>query len=214
MVFPSMDKLMRYKVVNGHERSVDSLQSMFHLRHQIFKEKLGWEVSGFADMEIDGYDALDPYYVLCEKEKQVLGCMRLLPTTGFYMLKDTFPQLLQGETAPVAPDVYEISRFAVTAEHCYHNARGISEITICMLREAYLFAQLNGIKRYVLVTTAAIERYLKRIGFTPTRLGEGKVMQIGKERSVALNLPVDARFAHCVLSPITKNEPFEAVSMI
>jgi acyl homoserine lactone synthase len=173
---------------------------MYHLRHQIFNKRLGWEVSGFGEMEIDGYDALGPHYVICERDTKVLGCMRLLPTMSYYMLKNTFPELLQGEPAPEAPDIYEISRFAVTDECCYHNERGISEITIYMLREAYLFAKVNQISEYVMVTTAAIERYLKRIGFKPSRLGEGKTIKIGIERSVALRLPIDALFARCVLA--------------
>ncbi len=44
----------------------------------------------------------------------MLGSWRLLPTTGPYMLRDVFPQLLHGVAAPAAADTWEISRFAVS----------------------------------------------------------------------------------------------------
>lgn len=69
------------------------LGEMHKLRAQVFKERKGWDVSVIDEMEIDGYDALSPYYMLIQEdtpEAQVFGCWRILDTTGPYMLKNTF----------------------------------------------------------------------------------------------------------------------------
>ena len=88
---------------------------MYQLRHEVFHDRLGWEVTTDNGMEHDEFDHADPVYVLAKgDEDEVLGCWRLLPTTGPNMLRDTFPQLLHGQRAPQQADVWELSRFAVT----------------------------------------------------------------------------------------------------
>lgn len=87
---------------------------MFRLRHRVFKERLGWEVKSRNGLEIDDYDTAEALYLLAyDDSEQVAGTWRLLPTTGPYMLKDTFPQLLNGRSAPEAGLIWETSRFAV-----------------------------------------------------------------------------------------------------
>lgn len=76
------------------------LWDMHRLRTRVFKDRMGWEVPVLSGMEIDGYDATDPYYMVIRSSNGgVCGCWRMLPTEGPYMLKDTFPELLHG--APV-----------------------------------------------------------------------------------------------------------------
>ncbi len=65
---------------------------MHKLRAKVFKGRMGWDVPVISGMEIDGYDAIDPMYMLMRAPEGVLcGCWRLLPTEGPYMLKDSFP---------------------------------------------------------------------------------------------------------------------------
>jgi len=99
---------MQYEIARRTEFDGSKLQAMHTLRAQVFKYKKGWDVTLIAGMEIDGYDALNPFYMLINSQAQpndVQGCWRLLPTTGPYMLKDTFPELLAA-TAPEASDVW------------------------------------------------------------------------------------------------------------
>ncbi|WP_394890000.1 acyl-homoserine-lactone synthase [Mesorhizobium sp. AaZ16] len=59
-------------------------------------------------------DALKPHYlVLRGCDGHVDGCVRVLPSNGPTMLRDTFPVLLEGKTAPAEPSVWENSRFAL-----------------------------------------------------------------------------------------------------
>ena len=77
---------------------LDLLAPMFRLRRRVFKERLDWTVSVSGDLELDIYDALNPTYLATvSSNREVVGCVRLLPTTRPTMLADTFPQLLNGE---------------------------------------------------------------------------------------------------------------------
>lgn len=161
------------------------LRDIHKLRAKVFKDRLGWEVPVLSGMEIDGYDALDPYYmVISNNTDHICGCWRLLPTEGPYMLKDTFPELLHGRLAPISERVWELSRFAIETDSNGHF--GFTQHAIAAMREIVTFADENGIDEYVTVTTVAIERLLRHSGVDITRFGTP--VNIGKERAVALKI--------------------------
>lgn len=159
-----------------------AIEGMHRLRYHVFRERLQWDIPTLGEQERDDYDRRDPVFVLAREQRSVVGCCRLLPTTGPYMLKDTFPQLLGGAEAPVAGDVWEISRFAVTK--AARHGLNFSEIPVSLIRALVRHAREQGISRYVFVTTVGFERLLRRMGVHLERFSEP--MQIGIERSVAL----------------------------
>jgi len=170
------------------------LHNIFRQRHSCFLDRLGWEVDSSQGMESDIFDEVDQvsYIALLKEKKDVIGSWRALPTQGKYMLKDVFPQLLQGEEAPIEKGVWEISRFTTSKED-YENATGwFGYNTLRLIRSFYDFAQENQIQTYVLVTTLGCERMLRSLGLNISRMGDGKSLKVGKERSVALRLEVDA----------------------
>ena len=163
------------------------LDGMFKLRHVIFKERLGWDVASDHGRERDYYDDLDPIYMVSQNRREhVDGCWRILPTLGPYMLKDTFPELLRGESAPEEDDVWELSRFAV-APIAPDDRRQInfSPATFDMMRQIISFGMSEGIAHYVTVTSVSLERMLRRAGIPMRRFGDGKAVRIGKVLSVA-----------------------------
>lgn len=161
------------------------LWNMYRLRAQVFKERMGWSVPIMSGMEIDGYDALEPYYMLIsEPGGKVRGCCRLLPTEGPYMLRDTFPELLHGRPAPEGKSVWELSRFAIETDGA--QSFGFAELALDSMREMVEFGDRMGIDRFVIVTTTAIERLLRRAGISIARLGPA--LRIGVENSVALDI--------------------------
>lgn len=189
--------------------SADILDSMYRLRSRAFAERLGWEVTSVAGREIDTFDDLDPTYMIVRdtfEPKRALGCWRLLPTTGPYMMRDVFPELLGGAEAPRDAHVWEISRYAVApATRTATRGFGFGDVSIAMWRNLFAFARRAGIDAYVAVTTVAVERLVARLGLTIERYGPPR--QIGCELSVAFRLPMDAR-AEAVLG--TPAEPARA----
>jgi acyl homoserine lactone synthase len=160
------------------------LEGMFRLRHEVFKERLAWEVGSHSGRERDMFDDLDPVYIVCEDEGEVLGSWRLLPTTKPYMLKDVFPELLYGMPAPEAPDVWEISRFAVSKRVCGNESLGtIKTVTNLLLEQLFKFAAQRDISRIVAVSDVRFERILKRAGLLTHRYGPP--MEIGVTRAVS-----------------------------
>ena len=47
------------------------LWDMHRLRTRVFKDRMGWEVPVLSGMEIDGYDAIDPYYMVMRLTQQL-----------------------------------------------------------------------------------------------------------------------------------------------
>jgi acyl homoserine lactone synthase len=167
-------------------------ENIFRLRHETFLERLQWNIEASNGLERDYFDDLEPYHIAVQNTQDGIdGCWRALPTMGSYMLKDVFPELLQGELAPTEADVWEISRFAVRKGSASSLKGYMSGITIQMVNSFYEFAREKGIKYYVTVTTVACERMLRQLGVECWRMGEGKALQIGVERSVALWIKVD-----------------------
>ncbi|CAD6562940.1 acyl-homoserine-lactone synthase [Paraburkholderia sabiae] len=176
------------------------INEMYRLRARVFRDRMGWDVPTIAGMEIDGYDALGPYYMLIQDtDRNVRGCWRLMPTEGPNMLKDTFPQLLGGQDAPLGRHIWELSRFAIETDG--EQTFGFADLTMHAIHELVTFADRMGITRYVTVTTLAIERMLRRAGIEVTRLGPP--VKIGVERTIALDITVDAiRAAVCKPMPV------------
>lgn len=172
----------------------DTLDKMHRLRHQVFREKLGWNVSGENGKEIDEYDVLDPHYMVALEDGEATACWRLLPTEGPYMLRNTFDELLRGEILPAAKDIWELSRFAVLSPAQRYNGQiHLSTVAFEMFDKLIQFADERGISRYVTVVSTSVERLMKSNGITLTRFGDGKVSNVDGVRSVACWITLDAR---------------------
>jgi acyl homoserine lactone synthase len=178
---------MHAAIIEMPETSTEAsrrLDAMFRLRHEVFKERLDWEVGSQSGRERDMFDDLDPVYIVCEEGNDVLGSWRLLPTTKPYMLKDVFPELLYGMPAPEAPDVWEISRFAVSKRVVGNDSLGtIKTVTNLLLEQLFAFAARRNISRIVAVADVRFERVLKRSGLLTHRYGPP--MQIGVTRAIS-----------------------------
>ena len=169
----------------------EALKQMYQLRHTVFRDRLGWDVVSDHGMEHDFFDVLNPIYLLVKGDKnQLEACWRLLPTTGPYMLRDVFPQLLHGQSAPQDPTIWELSRFAVSKSSHGAPSFGLGETSIRMLQTVVRFALENGITRYVTVTTTAVERLMRKLGLAIHLFGPP--ISIGNTMAVALWFDVDS----------------------
>ncbi|MES2901832.1 MAG: acyl-homoserine-lactone synthase [Pseudomonadota bacterium] len=184
--------VLHSRIAPRREFSPRELAEMHTLRAKVFKDRLGWEVPVVAGMEIDGYDALDPLYMLIREPgaDRLRGCWRLLPTEGPYMLKHSFPQLLHGQAAPAHSRIWELSRFAI--ETGGGAGYGFSDVALDSIADIIRYGQHAGLERYVTVTTTAIERLLRRAGVVTARFGPP--LAVGVETAVALSIDIGATY--------------------
>lgn len=190
---------MQHTVVTAQLGSLSDAEKfgMFALRHEVFKVRLGWDVQTTSDgQEIDCFDGIDhARYIVGKSSSSVDAHWRLLPTLGPNMLRDVFPQLLHGQPAPAASDVWELSRFAIatdrlaSTEDAGNPQIGFGTLSIALMQESVRFARENGIARYVTVTTSAIERMLVRRGLNVHRIGPP--IKIGRVMTVACFIEID-----------------------
>jgi N-acyl-L-homoserine lactone synthetase len=169
---------------------IDELADMHRLRYRVFKQRLDWDVEASGDMEVDEFDALKPCYLLQRSANgSVTGCVRLLPSTGPTMLRDTFGALLDGAAAPASPHIWESSRFGLDPEHTGSLAsRGIAKATYELFAGMIEFGLSRGLTDIVTVTDVRMERILRRASWPLLRLGQPKAF--GCSLAVAGYLPV------------------------
>lgn len=176
---------MQNVLLSGAEKRPEEirlLDGMYRLRHTVFSERLKWTSLNEERREVDVYDALNPVYLICrDPSGDVIGCWRLLPTTGPYMLKDIFSHLLHGHPAPQKPDVWEISRFAIDPGwRDYISLGAVGSVVGHMLLGLFDFADENGITCVVAASDIRFDRILKRAGLTTTHYGPAVRMEYSR----------------------------------
>ncbi|EIU3851274.1 acyl-homoserine-lactone synthase [Pseudomonas aeruginosa] len=151
-------------------------------RHQVFIEKLGWDVvstSRVRDQEFDQFDHPQTRYIVAMGRQGICGCARLLPTTDAYLLKDVFAYLCS-ETPPSDPSVWELSRYAASAADD-------PQLAMKIFWSSLQCAWYLGASSVVAVTTTAMERYFVRNGVILQRLGPPQ--KVKGETLVAISFP-------------------------
>lgn len=172
-----------------YDEFADELGQMHRLRHRVFRDRLDWDVSVSGGYEFDAFDALRPQYLLLRAPTgRVEGCVRLLPTTGPTMLRDSFSVLLGGCAAPNDPRIWESSRFALDVPADAPKQAGIAVGTYQLFAGMIEFGLSRGLGSIVTVTDLRIERILRRAGWPLDRLAEPQI--IGNTRAIAGYLEV------------------------
>ena len=166
------------------------IAEMHRLRYRVFKERLDWDIQVSGDLEIDEFDALHPVYLVQKaSDERIQGCVRLLPSMGPTMLRETFPLLLNGNTVPASPTVWESSRFALDAASVSRDTiRGVSGATYELFAGMIEFGLSRRLTDIVTVTDARMERILRRAGWPLRRFGEPR--RLGNTQAVAGYLEV------------------------
>ncbi|MEH2478169.1 N-acyl-L-homoserine lactone synthetase [Nitrobacteraceae bacterium AZCC 2146] len=173
---------------------INEIAEIHRLRHRVFKERLGWDVQVSGDMEVDEFDALRPAYLLQRATNgRLQGCVRLLPSTGPTMLRDTFPILLDGAPAPARPAIWESSRFALDTDVDEpKTVHGLAHATYELFAGMIEFGMSRQLSDIVTVTDARMERILRRAGWPLRRISEPR--RIGATLAVAgyLNVSIES----------------------
>lgn len=178
-----MSKVLVFKAAS---RSVTPqlLRDMYRLRYEVFKQRMQWDIQDSNGLDIDEFDGLSPLYaVYLSDSGKVEGSWRLLPTTGSYMIRDVFPELLGGNVAPDGPQIWEISRFSARPTDRAQSFAAVHPITSALLISLIQVCLRAGITRVVSASDLLFERVLKKAGAIAHRLGP--VCKIGKTHAVA-----------------------------
>ncbi len=168
-----IDELNRHKYASV-------LEDMHRLRARVFQDRLGWEVTVKDGKEIDEFDDLNPTHVVSlDDSGDVVGCMRLLQTTGAHMLADVFYSILEGEPPLRSAQIWEATRFCVDTTKLSggKTRNSISYVTSEVMIGAFEYAQRAGVLDAVAVIDPVMNRVLKRSGNAPyDYLGNAKPM--------------------------------------
>lgn len=163
------------------------LEEMYRLRARVFHDRLGWEVKVTDGMEIDEFDAMDPAHVISvDDEGHVVGCMRLLQTTGPHMLADVFSSIMDGEPPLRSSSLWEATRFCVDTNRLT-TGRGrntIGYVTSEVMIGAFEFAMAAGVTDAIAVIDPVMNRVLQRGGNAPHGY-VGTPKQMGKVVAMA-----------------------------
>lgn len=93
------------------------MDEIYHLRHKVFVEKLGWSALKRNDCrDQDQFDNDDALHVADIKNDRVMAYCRLLPTVRPHLLSHVYPDLLQGKTYHRAADIFEWTRLCARCE--------------------------------------------------------------------------------------------------
>jgi acyl homoserine lactone synthase len=174
------------RIVEGIDRELHSklMDEMFRMRAEVFAGRLGWDVTVTNGREVDRFDAEDPLYLfsLNDETEELQGAVRLLPTTGPYMLRDVFSVLVPGG-APESPLIWESSRFAINPGITIAGERAeanhiVNRTTIELLCGIVEVCKKAGVEHIVSVFDARMARIFRtadcpfEIIGTPTRIGK------------------------------------------
>lgn len=180
----------------GHE----IMHRLARYRYKVFVQELGWALSTVDDLESDEFDHADTLYIVAiDRNGEVVGCGRLLPTNAPYLLGKAFPDLMGSEPLPSKFEIWELSRFAISIPRRVPlSTEELWRTTYRLMAEIIRVAQLHGADRLIAFSGLGNERLLNRMGVNvhraaPPKLIEGKPtvpfwIEIDQQTHTAINI--------------------------
>jgi N-acyl-L-homoserine lactone synthetase len=166
--------MLQFSSGTKHQLPPQLFEQMGRYRHEVFINRLGWELNTINGMELDEFDGPEAVYVCSHDDgHNVNGVARLLPTTEPYLMEKVFPHLLTGKQVPRDPQIWELSRFAAaslnTSGSITHQAseKHASEL----LRNVIRAGSQYGAQTLVTVSPIGMERILRLNNFQFSREG-------------------------------------------
>jgi acyl-homoserine lactone synthase len=170
---------MHVHVVNSGNRHqyLDEIEQMHRHRHRVFVETMGWRALESPDgLDIDQFDTPYATYLVAIDDGAVRGSLRLIPSWRPHMLKNLFPDYIEGE-APSGPGVWEWTRHAPGdpkfSRDINHQVRFLLNIAV------YEFAASRGIETFIGIADCQIVPRMIDLGWKvdpiglPVNYGEG-----------------------------------------
>jgi acyl homoserine lactone synthase len=139
---------------------------MFEDRKSQFHDRLKWPVTiEKGKLERDEYDAINPMYIILEREDGSHGgSMRLMPTVGRTMINEHFLDALGGRPI-IDYDTWECTRFCVSPSKPRQNPVALFAAAGYLMREL-------AVKHLVAVFDKKMKRSYNLSGASPKLIGE------------------------------------------
>lgn len=151
------------------------------LRKKVFVDDLGWDIPHDDTMEMDQYDTPVAHYALVMRGGQLVGGARAMPTTAIwgthtYMLRDAYsgklphipPQVMSVEIS--SPLVWECTRLVISDTLTTQAER--STCLTLIVDGLVDIARKRGAQEMICLSSLALMRALRQIGYDVSRLGE------------------------------------------
>ncbi|MDA5094642.1 GNAT family N-acetyltransferase [Aliiroseovarius sp. KMU-50] len=149
-------------------------------RKAVFIDQLGWDLPETEGMEFDQYDTPECRWVIVHEYGEVLGGVRLAPTTAkcgiyTYMLRDAQLGLLDNIPtdvlyfeAPVDEKIWEASRLFIASDVPAQRRHGIQSILMdAMSKSAYEL----GANHVIGIVPYVFSRWLRRLNLSAVAVG-------------------------------------------
>ena len=181
---------------NIHEHGT-LLAKYLETRKSIFIDRLKWQVGEVDGMEFDQYDTPACHWVVLHEFGEILGGVRLLPTTArcgvyTYMLRDAQRGILAGMPsdllffdAPVKPNVWEASRFFVTDDVSSSRRLLVQQE---LFHQMTVAAQQNGATSILGIVPSLWARWSRRLGVYASPVGAKFSIEGTVSQSVLFNI--------------------------
>lgn len=169
--------ILSFRNMNEHG---DLLVRYLKARHQVFIDRLGWNLPETDGMEFDQYDTPMCRWAILHEFGEVLGGVRLTPTTAqiglhSYMLRDA--QLGQLESiptdvlffeAPVREGIWEASRLFISTSV---PAQRRAEVQHGLMQAMSEGALAEGASQVIGIVPYVFARWLRRLGLGAVPVG-------------------------------------------
>ncbi|MDJ0827290.1 MAG: acyl-homoserine-lactone synthase [Rhodobacter sp.] len=144
------------------------------LRKRHFVDSLGWDIPHNKNYEMDQYDNPEAYYSLALYHGEVVGGVRLMPTSTTwgkhtYMLRDAFNHRIDGippdmlEAEITSTQVWEMTRLVISDE--LRNPIERNECLSTIGEGLQKIADTTDCQEFVGLTSPTLVRALRRLGF-------------------------------------------------
>lgn len=169
------------------------------LRKEFFVDVLNWDIPHDEHYEMDQYDNPTAWYSLVIRNGQVIGGTRVMPTTSTwgkhsYMLRDAQRGKLENiprSAMPhdvVTPYVWEMTRLVISPTLRTAKERG--DCLSLMGQGLYDIAESQTVGEYMGVSSVALVRVLRQLGFPLERMGDPYYDHDDGRKYAVLRMPV------------------------
>tara|TARA_R110002049_G_scaffold140930_7_gene302356 strand:- start:7393 stop:8214 length:822 start_codon:yes stop_codon:yes gene_type:complete len=157
--------------LNMHQHG-ELFVNFLRARRSVFIENKGWDLPQVDDMEFDQYDTPRARWIVLHEYGEVMGGVRLMPTTSVcaqysYMLRDAqlgllpdIPQDVLFFKAPVRDDIWEATRLFLSDAVAAHRRIAFQRILMNQMAGA---AYAMGATHVLGIVPATFSRWMTRL---------------------------------------------------